>query len=734
MSCACANGQFSPVGGAREEQLPVAEGSSLKSACQLASQPPPVVSHYAVRAFLWLAALLAFLPLSPDFPDDSLDSSWKFGLNEAVARHLVFGRDILFTFGPYASVETTQYHPGTAGLMFLGCILLGVCYAQVLVLVAVRTPSRWLLLYGAFLICFPPSSGLSYYRNALLLSYPLLLSILVYHLTLREQAAGSSKTRRWAGALGLGLLFAPLGLLPFVKLTLLPISGVVALASLVVFARTRQYRLACAAILSPVLSTILFWYLSEQPLRALPGFFWNTLPIVSGYSEGMAIQPMSPWTTLFLITLYLSGALFLMIVVLVCLRAPIHSRLYLAAGLAILLFIAFKNGFVRAFWVQLAIPVTALCFACLLVVLVHRRRALIRVLIAAFGLFLFCTVHDNWGSAVGIIHARLLGKDASPSLRFRPEQKKLSYLARHVPVSDGFRIAARLVLPPFEHAARRVEGFAAFVFQPRKRRQALQEEFAASLQAIRLANPIPRLKGDVDIYPFDLSILIASGNTWNPRPVFQSYQAYAQQLADRNAAHLQTTNSPKNVLFRVRAIDGRLPSLEDGASWPILLTRYSVAGVNLGSASNSLILLRPRNAEAALPEYKVLSAGAWRLGDSLKVPPSDLPIYAEITFTPTVLGRLWRVLFRAPAIWIKPGLRDGSNRTLRLIPGMASSRFLLSPLIESTEDFVILAGPDFGRLRDKDVENITLEVGRGGALCWGKSCRLRLTTPRHRAS
>jgi hypothetical protein len=65
-------------------------------------------------------AVLFVLPLNPNFPDRNFDASWAYALNEAVARHLIFGRDIVLTFGPLASLYTWMYHPATDGIMLLG--------------------------------------------------------------------------------------------------------------------------------------------------------------------------------------------------------------------------------------------------------------------------------------------------------------------------------------------------------------------------------------------------------------------------------------------------------------------------------------------------------------------------------------------------------------------------------------------------------------------------------------
>jgi hypothetical protein len=68
-------------------------------------------------------AVLFVIPLIPDFPHRSFDSSWAYALNEAVVQHLIFGRDIVLTFGPLASIYTGMYHPATDWIMLLGSVL-----------------------------------------------------------------------------------------------------------------------------------------------------------------------------------------------------------------------------------------------------------------------------------------------------------------------------------------------------------------------------------------------------------------------------------------------------------------------------------------------------------------------------------------------------------------------------------------------------------------------------------
>jgi hypothetical protein len=79
-----------------------------------------ILISYCIYFFLFFVVLAVFVPLNPEMPSHGLDPSWKFAMNEGVARNLVFGRDIVFTFGPYASIYTEVYEPQTDKLMLLG--------------------------------------------------------------------------------------------------------------------------------------------------------------------------------------------------------------------------------------------------------------------------------------------------------------------------------------------------------------------------------------------------------------------------------------------------------------------------------------------------------------------------------------------------------------------------------------------------------------------------------------
>src|SRR6516164_5896795 len=90
-------------------------------------------TSFSARRFVATGALiiawLLLMPFAPGMPTAGLDGSWPYALNEAIARGYVFGRDVIFTFGPLASVYSRLYSPATDTMMLVGSAIYaaGIC-------------------------------------------------------------------------------------------------------------------------------------------------------------------------------------------------------------------------------------------------------------------------------------------------------------------------------------------------------------------------------------------------------------------------------------------------------------------------------------------------------------------------------------------------------------------------------------------------------------------------------
>ena len=589
-------------------------------------------------------------------PSIRLDASWEYVMNEAVARHLSFGKDIIFTYGPYASVSTVSYDPATARMMMGGSLFLGICYA-VLFLTLARKARVWLVLaFLAYLAAF------LYSREALLFSYPVLLVFCAIRFAEKEDNAFSLPALIWTA-----LAVAPLGLLPLIKGTYLILAGITYAGLFVYLLCRRRLVAAFTVLLCPPAACIGFWSLSGQAIGNLPRFFASLAPIVSGYTEAMGSNLGSNME----IAAYLAAAAAILVSIVTTQVIRGRARVVLFSYMGCALFLVFKGGFVRHDS-HASIAGCFIVLAALISGLLFFDSKLVVALFLSLLTFLFIAEIHSVNS-----------------------------------VLDNLR---RVYLDPWSRC-----------FPLSRDAPSIALEYDRSLMNIRRKAPVPQLQGSVDIYPTDQSAILASGNRWNPRPMFQSYSAYVPSLLEINARHLRGDDAPDNVLFSIQPIDERLPSLEDGLSWAALLDNYTLTGFGKDLAS-----LRRNPSIRSAGKFTAVDDAACQTGKPVAIPQSDSPLFARIDLRPTLLGKIVGAAFKYPKLAITVKLANGSARTYRVVANMMRTDFLLSPLVENTADFAALMRADGAHLRSNKVESMMITSESGGGLLWEGTYSLKL--------
>ena len=195
---------------------------------------------------------------------------------------------------------------------------------------------------------------------------------------------------------------------------------------------------------------------------------------------------------------------------------------------------------------------------------------------------------------------------------------------------------------------------------------------------------MPPLRGaGRPLLPIDQGLLVAHGADFRPRPVFQSYMAYTPRLAHANADFLLGEHAPTSILFQIESIDGRLPALDEAPSWPILLSRYEVAGID-----GSFIVLQRSKARAW--RIEPINRIETRTGVVVRIPPAGGPIWARIDVHETFSDKLWRTLLAAPIVHADIAARYPWLGHVRIVAPLARDGFLLSPFVRNNSDFVQL--------------------------------------------
>jgi len=245
---------------------------------------------------------------------------------------------------------------------------------------------------------------------------------------------------------------------------------------------------------------------------------------------------------------------------------------------------------------------------------------------------------------------------------------------------------------------------------------------AAALDAFGRAFPCPALDGSVDVYPYAMAPLLVDGLDWHPRPVWQSYAAFTPRLAAMNASALEGSTAPRHLLVDVAPIDGRLPALDDGPSWPLFWRYYAVRAVG-----PAFLELSRRDMQRPLREID-LAEEQGHLDDPVPIPAlAGGPLMARLTLSPTWLGWLAGALWRRPSVWITVVTAGGERTDYRLVPGMAAAGFVISPLVHRQDEFAAIMLHDWTEPGWGGRNAVTSVTVAAPAWAWQSVYRLALT-------
>lgn len=234
--------------------------------------------EFSLFAFISVTMLALIVPLLPPFfPNFVGLESWVVGINEAVTQRMVLGRDIIYTYGPYATISTRFYHPGTDTLALIGSAFLASAFCLALYRLS-GVFSKLPVLAIVFLLL------ILRVQDFLFLFYPILSAAYVISLNVRTPSRMPWKI------LEMSIILGALGLLPLIKGSFLLSALFVLLPLILVFWQQRRYEHLLISILAPLVSLIVFWKLSGQALSNLPAFFNSIFAIISGYTEAMALD------------------------------------------------------------------------------------------------------------------------------------------------------------------------------------------------------------------------------------------------------------------------------------------------------------------------------------------------------------------------------------------------------------------------------------------------------------
>lgn len=615
-------------------------------------------SSLVLGLVIFFYLLLALPGTNFHLPQEGLDPSWVAVMNWAAIQGWQWGGDIVFNYGPLGFLWHHLFDPqllfAELGLQWLLKALLA---GGIAVLLAPLPP------LVAVFSCASVVLGLTLSHDGFFFLFPLLV------------AFGHFRYPRAASNRILIPLVVATGIVGTIKVTY----GLIGLMILGIVDGHRGIQRHWP-IYTPMVLLVFFvaYLMAGQNPEYLPRFLSLSLQIVSGHSAAMALA--GSWWELMAFLAISAMALLLLLYQLgrnkylgIFPGWP-HILAFLAT-LSIFWLLNFKQGFVRHDLHTLSAWGGFSVAAVMVLAMVPERsygRFSVGMLVIAFG-----------AAMLGMWRWQLEGGPAATALtQFalydRPQQE-------------------------WHHLW-------GWIHSPEERTAKLVREREDALAKIREKYPMPPLNGTVDIIPSMQFAVLAHGYHYRPRPIFQEYLTYTPKLIAANRAFLKSDQAPDYVFFSPGSIDNRYPSLAEGAAWPELLRFYQP---NRKVGNDLLLLMRRSKPLDEIIDTSSMTTRLVHFGEGVRL-AGHSTLFARIKIELTFLGRLADFLFKPSPVFLKVKLRDGSIKTHRLIPKMVSEGFLLSPYVESSEDFYRLASGKAGDLIDQQVEEMWIETsGRG---------------------
>ncbi|MBB3048506.1 hypothetical protein FHR99_002780 [Litorivivens lipolytica] len=574
-------------------------------------------------SLLALACLAMYLPAAPSMPIDDVDPAWIMGMAYALANNLVIGRELIFTFGPFAGVYTKAYQPEIFHFSLIAASILALGLFLLLAYLKQGVRYYWILLVALVPI------GLNYMGDPVFLMYPYLLGLFLNR-ALEAEREELHISLNWLNKVAFVLMLLPLGLLPLIKGSFLVgcLGSVVLCLGYSAWHRNRFFLITLSVV--PLLALITGWMLSGHSVADLPNYFSAMSPIISGYAQAMSDPGNEAPLLLYVIACIVLGWQFLFRS-----ETPASACWFLALNAGMFLFLAFKAGFVR-----------------------YDSHALIAALSLLIAVLSMRFVRVE-GASAGLIVLALL---AWMSIDRQHRETSTNDFYQHL--KDAFKSTSKVIRDYDELDA-----------------QWRQDYHAALDKIVEGCGLDSDLQGRVDIYPWRISCAIAADLNWSGRPILQSYSVYTEELLVLNRNHLRSSRAPDTLLFDVAPIDGRYPSLDESLSWPVFVQHFKVT-----ESLDQFLKLERRDTKRELTRERLRRSEA-RLGKVVVLPENRGNLWAEFKLKSTFLGRLWALFIKPPELMMTVMQTSGEQEVYRLVPEIAKAGFLLSPTLEDREQF-----------------------------------------------
>lgn len=578
-----------------------------------------------------VVCLVYFFLLTFKFDDapasHDIDPSWSAVASWAWTNGYQWGRDIIFSYGPYAFLSPRISFDAN---IFHTAVVAQILYGALIVLIAAAALKAGQRLMTGMLFATVVAYSVWVAGDALwLMSYALsLLALLTY--------ASPTRGLKEVVALAAGIVVAIPWLVKFTSIPLALIwAGCVLVAPI-------SARLRAIALTSFGLTAAGLWIGSGGDFPSLAQFIDSSSEIALGYGSAMQ-KPSSSLLADALGLVLLAAVLISILGYPSNFRTLDRKRIAWTIMLCATILLAFKASYTRIDEDHIMIFFPVACSAAALSLAISET-----------------TTKSNKISVIVVFIISIVATISTPEIS-NLQKIGLTGIASISRIIDN---SEELISPGsvFEKNALERESFSRMFDFPITRKLASEQT--------------------VDIVPVSQGIVFLNRLNYHPRPVFQSYAAFTKDLTERNAAFLRSSDAPQWIMLRWAAIDKRLPSSEDPASLREIFRRYQ-----LETKERDFLIFRRKaipDTENSVGEVRTKTHA--HMNELITLPDHDDTLSMSFTVLPTIAAKLATLILREPRFYMRVVTRDGKEHSFRLVRNITSTGLLISPLLLTNTD------------------------------------------------
>lgn len=193
----------------------------------------------------------------------------------------------------------------------------------------------------------------------------------------------------------------------------------------------------------------------------------------------------------------------------------------------------------------------------------------------------------------------------------------------------------------------------------------------------------------IDVIPWEFSIIPANQLNWKPRPIIQSYSAYTEKLDELN--YLSLSRSPRDYIFyHFQSIDRRHPFFDEPKTFSYVICNYRLTPkaryFQIPNIKLQMFLLEKQNASRCMEDGTGKSVSIpWNIFYELPTRNNSIT-RVRIEFQYSFVGKIMKMLFRIPPVSIRVNYLDGTQKDFRILQDNSANGVIISHLPRNTKE------------------------------------------------